>query len=357
MCNDSPEKRKRIDYLDMAKGIGIILVVAGHSTLVSESALTWLASFHMPLFFIISGMLLWHNKEEEKSMRELLRRKARGIMIPYISFSVIFMCILLLFCFLHKGNITAVDIQKNLVQISSLGGVSVLWFLSTLFFGEIIFLYIRKKTNHRVTVGLVIFLVGAAVIGKTVFERRFSMDTDLFHLWLGSFVKMWFRSAVACGFLAIGYYTKMFLKERETICRGEIAAGVLCFFLNLYLSLKNGRVDLNFLEFSNPILYFFNAYLGTMAVILICKNCKTLRFLTYLGVNSLIIMATHMDWQVLAIALKITERLGQRLNGMPAFFEVVTAGLSILVMELIIIRVFNRYFYFLLGKKKPVQKN
>ena len=50
-------KERHLDYIDMVKGVGIILVVLGHSTYISEQALTWLASFHMPLFFIVSGLL------------------------------------------------------------------------------------------------------------------------------------------------------------------------------------------------------------------------------------------------------------------------------------------------------------
>ena len=42
---------KRISYIDMAKGIGIILVVLGHSIFPSENLTTWIYSFHMPLFF------------------------------------------------------------------------------------------------------------------------------------------------------------------------------------------------------------------------------------------------------------------------------------------------------------------
>ena len=45
-------KGNRLAYIDMVKGVGIILVVIGHSTYVSEGVLTWLASFHMPLFLL-----------------------------------------------------------------------------------------------------------------------------------------------------------------------------------------------------------------------------------------------------------------------------------------------------------------
>ena len=47
--------KKRLNYLDYAKGIGILLVVLGH--IYNNSVKLWIYSFHMPLFFIISGYL------------------------------------------------------------------------------------------------------------------------------------------------------------------------------------------------------------------------------------------------------------------------------------------------------------
>ena len=46
---------KRIRYFDMAKGLGIILVVLGHIEYISDELRAWISSFHMPLFFILSG--------------------------------------------------------------------------------------------------------------------------------------------------------------------------------------------------------------------------------------------------------------------------------------------------------------
>ena len=56
--------KNRINSLDMAKGIGIILVVVGHSTFLEENVLTWISSFHMPLFFVLSGILIRKKNEE-----------------------------------------------------------------------------------------------------------------------------------------------------------------------------------------------------------------------------------------------------------------------------------------------------
>ena len=49
---------KRIDYVDIAKGIGIVLVVMGHNdfALISPFAHKFIYSFHMPMFFFMSGM-------------------------------------------------------------------------------------------------------------------------------------------------------------------------------------------------------------------------------------------------------------------------------------------------------------
>ena len=48
--------KKRIEWVDIAKGIGIFLMVMGH-TGIPRIGNQWIYSFHMPLFFFISGFL------------------------------------------------------------------------------------------------------------------------------------------------------------------------------------------------------------------------------------------------------------------------------------------------------------
>ena len=59
------DEKNRIAYIDVAKGIGIILVVCGHVIGEGEKSFKYsnilhdyIYSFHMALFFIISGILL-----------------------------------------------------------------------------------------------------------------------------------------------------------------------------------------------------------------------------------------------------------------------------------------------------------
>lgn len=45
----------RIDWIDVAKGIAILLVIIGHTVQFGSATRNVIFSFHMPLFFILSG--------------------------------------------------------------------------------------------------------------------------------------------------------------------------------------------------------------------------------------------------------------------------------------------------------------
>jgi len=50
--------KKRIGYIDMAKGLAIILVIIGHISFTPSMGKTILYLFHIPLFFFLSSMLI-----------------------------------------------------------------------------------------------------------------------------------------------------------------------------------------------------------------------------------------------------------------------------------------------------------
>lgn len=56
---------ERINYIDIAKGIGILLVVLGHGYSNINPVYCWINSFHMPLFFILTGVLFSIKSEKE----------------------------------------------------------------------------------------------------------------------------------------------------------------------------------------------------------------------------------------------------------------------------------------------------
>lgn len=48
----------RHKYIDYAKGLAIILMLFAHTMSGENMINTWIFSFHMPIFFIISGILM-----------------------------------------------------------------------------------------------------------------------------------------------------------------------------------------------------------------------------------------------------------------------------------------------------------
>lgn len=79
----------RLQWLDIAKGLTIILMVLGHTS-IPEFASRFIWAFHMPLFFIASG---WTTNWEKKSLVEFTRHKFRTIMVPFFVYSAIVLTI------------------------------------------------------------------------------------------------------------------------------------------------------------------------------------------------------------------------------------------------------------------------
>ena len=68
--------KHRDKNIDIAKGLGIFLVVWGHTSATPE----WISAFHMPLFFFLSGIFFRPNP----NWCQFLKSKSRRLLIPYI---------------------------------------------------------------------------------------------------------------------------------------------------------------------------------------------------------------------------------------------------------------------------------
>ena len=78
---------KRNEFLDVCKGIGILCVYYGHTAMGGTLPSRMIFSFHMPLFFMISGALFDVGKID--NFKSLLIKVARNLLIPYCFFEII----------------------------------------------------------------------------------------------------------------------------------------------------------------------------------------------------------------------------------------------------------------------------
>lgn len=76
---------KRKYWLDIAKGIAIFLMVIGHTSIPNVVS-NFIYAFHMPLFFIASGLTSNYGKH---TVGGYVKHKSYTIMLPFLTYSVI----------------------------------------------------------------------------------------------------------------------------------------------------------------------------------------------------------------------------------------------------------------------------
>ena len=69
----------RLDFLDAAKGTGVLLVVAAHGCLLQMPWALWIYEFYMPMFFVVSGYLFGRRRlaEQPAACRRRIGRLVR----------------------------------------------------------------------------------------------------------------------------------------------------------------------------------------------------------------------------------------------------------------------------------------
>lgn len=136
------------DQIDALRGIAIFFVVLAHSIIVYPINLrenqacdflaTWLASVHIPLFFVISGYCFSYTG----NYKHYIWKKAKRLLIPYIVFNIID-CIPR---YLLPGLVNrSQTIGESVWNIFFTGGEY--WFLYNLFIFFLIFPFVYQLIN------------------------------------------------------------------------------------------------------------------------------------------------------------------------------------------------------------------
>lgn len=82
-------ERNRIGWLDISKFIAISMMIAGHIGL-PKSLNDLIHIFHMPAFFIFSGLLF--NEEKYVRLDKYIISRAKGLLVPYFMWGGGYIC-------------------------------------------------------------------------------------------------------------------------------------------------------------------------------------------------------------------------------------------------------------------------
>jgi fucose 4-O-acetylase-like acetyltransferase len=283
--------KNRQKWIDIAKGLGIIAVAAGHSGFSSASYLYW---FHMPLFFIISGYL-FKPPEDWLSVFNWSARRTCQLLLPYLAFLAI---IVVVEYYLGNKNLDYHKIADSFAFNFYPGGrytggfYVIFWFITCLYTTQIVFALLRKafKTSSicLVIIGIAFLLVHYAPFIALTNQVRipWNIDVALFTL----------------TYYAFGYFARNILVHLNArVSAASIAVTavlVLCGAMGLFkysINLKYGTYSYLILDLTVPIVISTALF----AVSQIISSFKASYVLALLGKYSLPIMYLHLPVNII----------------------------------------------------------
>lgn len=273
--------------VSIAKGIGITLMVVGHSGC-PEYLHNVIYCFHMVLFYFLSGYFFRDNKVVE-SGKNFMFRKFKGLYWPYIKWSIVF--ILLHNLFFEIGfNESALSQQEMWINVKrSIRGMwqgehflGAYWFLMSLFWEIVIFsliIWVKNKIKMKYFISLtvlVLFLTGLLTIEYCI------------EIWVN-------RELMVLPFFYLGYMvgnSKLVLFSEKYEKR---IAYLLCLPILLVVATFT-QISIGGNNYGLYYIYVFTSFCGIYLIMVLSKQLNKTRLgkmLDYIGGGTLSIMTFH----------------------------------------------------------------
>lgn len=236
------QEKHRIGYIDVAKFIGLILVCFCHIPYPEGNFHIWVYSFHMPLFFFISGVFFSPEK-----FRVL--KSAFQLLAPFVLFNLIS---LLISFFI--GSITSSSLRLPMLNWDAIlhGSYPIgpSWFLIALCIIRVFTGLLLKWSNNFVLLGLSLLVVVWFLFTQDA--KEWSM------LSIGP-------SVLGLPFYLAGFYMKDAVIDIRHFNKWYIS---VAFTVLSIIALYNGQVGIHMADYGHNILLFLLCgVLGTLAVI------------------------------------------------------------------------------------------
>ena len=323
-------KDNRILWIDCVRNIGMWLVVLGHS-FCSEDLKQYIYSFHMPLFFFLSG-IFWR---EENYIR-FVSHKFKTLIIPYLVFNILVYGLYLL-GIIHLFSSDVIWYEPLLSIVFGYGALCchASWFLVCLFIVENIYYGLRKYVRGYFIIILLVGVLGTYYI---------------------PFIKFWDISIALVGlfFSGLGQVSRKYVYQLASIDIYMICGLAIAVLLaSLYPVYVNGRVDMVFNIYgSNYYLFILNALLGIVFVlcwgILLNRMLRNVgaSLITYISKNLILVVLLHPFSN--AVIFKFLPYQND-------WWNVIISFLSIFLLIPVIFLIDN-VFPWMIGRKIPVYK-
>lgn len=324
---------KRIDWIDSLKGLGIILVVWGHMNLplIPE---TIIYSFHMPLFLFISGYLY---KNKEIAVKDYVLKKFKSLIIPYLIYAAISLPFGLMLNIIDGKGFDMIQIFIDFLFLNgSVGWNSPIWFLIVLFLVEIIYFAI-EKSKLNTPIFIIVAFVGGYLLSETGLKYPLGINIVVWGL------VFYFIGNVA----RENKFIEILSNTKIKLYASLLVSGSLNLIFGLLL---NNRISIYHNELDNYLYFYIAALSGILFMFLLFSVLPKSKILTFLGKNTLIILATHYFF---LYGYNMIDKLffGQTIMTNSSYFVSILLTAFVLAVYPLVIYIINSYIPLLSEKR------
>ena len=338
--------KKRYDYLDYTKGFGILMIMFAHCIQYFKPMWNlngYVCSFHVPIFFIASGCLSFYTKDKCIVFKVFIKRRSLSLLFPWLIFSII-NSVLKLCVLTITHSLTYSDVKNEMIAFFITGNGTV-WFLTTLFFVELVFWLIKKSKF--------LFISTIYIIITMIF---LCLPYMLQGLVINPFGSVIVRTISGCGYYGIGFFVASILMRSKS-CWNKRIIGIFLIIVGgmLYAGFKCsvGMMGGQFTRFPFSLISSLCTSVGFIVVLYSVEQYKItnrlLKMLKYYGKNSLIAMLIHPN-----ILLCFTYPFGSiiaSMDGIKAVFISLVLWIIIVIMEIPFIWIINNKIPWVIGRR------
>lgn len=264
--------------LDIARGIAIFLVIFGHITHI-PALRSYIWSFHIPLFFFISGLLF--SRQKHGSSAVFFRSRIKGLLIPYVVFYLLTLLYWILIERRTRGGDCSVGSQVfglfyGTYSLDYMYFNGALWFIPCLFSIQLIHWFVSKLGDWRYVLAVMLLL---NVIGLSLMQ---------YLAWLPWGIN---AAMIAGIYYSMGDASKGLYKKSD-VFRWPVTVCIIVAGIAVQYCLSSVAVtDLAALRIGSPVLYIPVAVVGIITYCMLSKLIAHNALLEWLGRNSLVLFA------------------------------------------------------------------
>lgn len=337
-------EKQRIEFIDLAKGICIILVVMGHCGIDPNGI--GIGNMQMPLFFLLSGIFF----KSYGSFCKLLTNKVNRLIIPCIGFFIVGECKTLLATVAsniahHNGVFYSVfrDISFTDGLITH-GIFTPIWFLLALFWCTVVFYFIYSVTKRwylQVLLSLAFGVIGCYL----------SIEDIYFPFYIGP-------AFTAMPFFCLGFIIKptpiLQSNRYDKIATTISIALIISYFAIVCNTPLVVSYFKNYIDDVNMALHYIITSVAIIAFLQLCKQIKYLPYISYIGKNTITVLSTHM--LLMSIIVSTLNIFGYaNLRAAYGYYYSVPYFISVMALSTAAIPFCKRYLPYLVGQKDLIK--